>query len=110
MTLNVCGINRRLQYPDFLELVNKFNILCFVETKTDDVDEIEIPGFTVKMKNRFKFRKIKSGGIILAVRNNLTNYIFEIESESKYVFWFKADKRLFRLNQDIVFGIVYIPP
>jgi exonuclease III len=50
---NVCGLKRRIQYPEFLELVNDYDILCFVETKTDDVDEIDLPGFIIKMKNRF---------------------------------------------------------
>ena len=35
----------RVQYPEFLELVNDYDILCFVETKTDDVDEIDLHGF-----------------------------------------------------------------
>ena len=45
LTINVCGLKRRIQYPEFLELVNDYDILCFVETKTDDVDEIDLPGF-----------------------------------------------------------------
>ena len=36
------------KYPEFLELVNDYDILCFVETKTGDVDEIDLPGFIIK--------------------------------------------------------------
>lgn len=62
LTINICGLKRRIQYPEFLELVNDYDILCFVETKTDDVDEIDLPGFIIKMINRFQFRRVKSGG------------------------------------------------
>jgi hypothetical protein len=40
-------------------MINDFNILCLVETKTDDYDIINIPGYTVKMKNR-KFMSFKN--------------------------------------------------
>jgi hypothetical protein len=40
-------------------------MLCFVETKIDDLEEIEFPGFIIKMKNRFKLSRVKSGRIIL---------------------------------------------
>ena len=49
LSLNVGGLIRRSQYPDFIELMNKYEILCFVETKTDDADKINIPGFDVIM-------------------------------------------------------------
>ncbi|CAG2216217.1 unnamed protein product [Mytilus edulis] len=101
---------RRIQYPEFIELIQNYDILCFVETKTDDVDEINIPGYTVKMKNRCKFANVKSGGIILAYKSNLSEHIHPIETDSKYIFWFKIDKKMFHLCQDIIFGIVYIPP
>ena len=53
-------------------------IFCvFVETKTDDVDEIDLPGFIIKMKNRFQFRRVKSGGIIVGFRKSL-GIIFQL--------------------------------
>jgi hypothetical protein len=33
-----------------------------------------------------------------------------VESESKYILWFKCSKSLFHLPQDVLFGIVYAPP
>ena len=69
LSLNVCGLIRRSQYPDFIELINKYEILCFVETKTDDADEINLPAFDVIMKNTFKINRTKSGGIVLALKN-----------------------------------------
>jgi hypothetical protein len=52
---------RRSQYPDVIELINKYEILCFVETKTDDADEINLPAFDVIMKNTFKINRTNLG-------------------------------------------------
>jgi hypothetical protein len=76
ITINVCGLIRRIQYPECFELVNDYDIFCFVETKTDDVDEIDLPGFIIKMKNRFQLRsRVKSGGIIVRFRKSLGDNI-----------------------------------
>jgi hypothetical protein len=52
-----------------MEIINDFDILCLVETKTDDCDIINIPGYTVKMKHRKFMSFKKSRGIILAYKN-----------------------------------------
>jgi hypothetical protein len=40
----------KFNYPEFIEMINDFDILCLVETTTDVCDNINIPGYTVKMK------------------------------------------------------------
>jgi glutamine cyclotransferase len=40
----------------------------------------------------------------------LGDFIHPLESDSKYVLRLKVDKQLFRMRQDVIFGIVYIPP
>ena len=108
--MNVCGLRKKLNYPEFLNFVCNYDILCFTETKTDNTDVIDIPGYIVLMKNRFDVAKVKSGGLILAVKENLIEYIDIITSDCKFVFWFKLSKKVVNLNSDILFGIVYIPP
>ena len=61
------------------------------------------------MKNRQKIGR-KSGGIILGYKDPLENYIEPLETESSYIIWFKVSSKLFNLNDDLIFGIVYIPP
>ena len=51
LCLNCCGIKSRLQYPEFQNMIRNHDILCFVETKTDDLDVINFPGFKFIMKN-----------------------------------------------------------
>ena len=36
--LNVCGLRRRSNFPEFLEIVQRFDLLCFSETKIDGTD------------------------------------------------------------------------
>jgi hypothetical protein len=47
-----------------MELIEGYDILCFVETKTDDADEINLPGFILHMNNRFTLKRVNSGGYI----------------------------------------------
>ena len=43
--LNVCGIISKLKFPDIEENCANYDILCFFESKIDDLDEIEFSGF-----------------------------------------------------------------
>lgn len=67
-------------------------ILCFQETKTDDLDEIYIEGFEIIMKNRIKYGRVNSGGIKLAFRRNLSEFITDHATGSKTVLWFEISK------------------
>lgn len=72
-TLNVCGIRSKIETPDFIESCKKYDVLCFSETKTDDIDTPEMMekfkamGFQMFVRNRHKFTNRWSGGLIIAV-------------------------------------------
>jgi hypothetical protein len=63
--VNCCSLVNKLHYPEFENLIEKHNIVCFVETKTDDMNEIKLPGYKFHMKNRKTNSRVKSGGIII---------------------------------------------
>lgn len=105
---NVCGFRKKLQYFDFVIFVCKYDILCLIEMKIDNIDVINILGFVVYMKNRFDIVKVKFGGIILVIRENLVKYIEVLIFECEYVFWFKLFRNLFNSFLDILFGIIYV--
>jgi hypothetical protein len=44
LALNCCGLKNKLQYPEFQELLSANDIICLVESKTDDTYEIMLPG------------------------------------------------------------------
>lgn len=79
------------------------------ESKTDDIDSINFPGYTFKMKNHKKISRRRSGGIIVGFKDSLTSCIEVIETECKYVLWFKCGEKLLTNVTDTYFGIVYIP-
>ena len=110
ISLNVCGVMSRLQYPDFIDFLMTYDIICLTETKTNHLDSPKLPGYVFEMKNRKNVRKKKSGGIILGFKEELKEYIDIIQTNSDYVLWFKVNKCLMGTNDDVIFGIVYIPP
>lgn len=79
------------------------------ETKTDSLDEIDIPGYKVHLKHRKTISKVNSDGFGLIYKEKYDQFINLIDSDSKLVQWFSISKRLTRKN-DILCGIVYIPP
>jgi hypothetical protein len=85
-------------------------VSSLVESKTDDTDEILLPGYIFKMKNRKTFACRKSDGIVLGYREKFEGDIEVIETENKFVLWCKISSKLMKLNSDLLLGIVYIPP
>jgi hypothetical protein len=81
-----------------------------VETKTDDIDIITLPGYKFVMKNSKKITKNRSGGIMVGFKDNLAKHIDIVNTDSKYVMWFKCSEQLFKTDQPVFFGVVYIPP
>lgn len=42
LSLNVCGVKNKLNYDEFVNLINKHDIVGLTETQTDDTDKIQI--------------------------------------------------------------------
>jgi hypothetical protein len=56
-------------------MIRKYDIICLVETKTDDIDIVKLEGYEIHMKNRKIVAKNRSGGIILGCRQEINNLI-----------------------------------
>lgn len=109
-TLNVCGLKRRSVYPEFYELVRKYDIFCTVETKLDKHDIVYLPGYQfISMPRKQKYIR-KSGGIGFFVKDEIYDYISHVESSSDYITWLKIKKSFTSTDQDIMIGIIYVPP
>ncbi|CAC5414121.1 unnamed protein product [Mytilus coruscus] len=46
LSLNVCGILAKLKAPELEELCSNYDIVCFCETKLDELDVVEIDHFS----------------------------------------------------------------
>ena len=109
MSLNVCGLRNRLEYIEFLDLINAHDIIGFQETKTDYLDNLQIEGYTLYLKHRIGARR-RSGGIGIAIRNKYVQFVTRVDDMCNYILWIRISKSLFKLDQDWYLGIVYIPP
>ena len=110
VTLNVCGLMRKLLFPDFIEFINKYDIVCISETKLDDIDviNVKLDGYTFFAKNRISRRK--SGGVGIFVRTNLIKkkLLSIIETDLHNMIIFKLHHDLCGL--DIIGCAIYVEP
>ena len=81
-----------------------------LRTKLDkfDVFDFDNNDFISKFRRQSTLRK--SGGIGDFIKHDFAPYLKVINSVCEYVLWFKLSKSLFRFDEDVLFGAVYIPP
>lgn len=54
--------------------------------------------------------RVRSGGIIVAIKDNIAKHINVIDTDCKFIMWLKISKVLFNVDKDVICGVVYIPP
>ena len=108
--INVCGLVSKLECPEFISEILKYDIICVEETKTDETNELSIPGFKHYVKHRQDLSRIKSGGIALYIKDDLSEHVHIIESRCKYVLWCKFDIFVNNVKDTLLLGVIYIPP
>ena len=109
-SLNVCGFKRKIKVPEFCSLIENFDIFCVNETKLDPIDIINVEGYNFLSQCRKQTYRRKSGGLGVFVKQSLGPYVLLVESDSDYIMWFKLERSLFKTDEDIHFGAVYVPP
>ena len=115
LSLNVCGLVSKLKCPEFVSLINEYDLVGIQETKTDDVDShIDIPGYDIYFHNRDNISRYRSGGIALIVKKKFVPFItVDKQNTSKLVLLFTVSKHIFgpkTKSEDLFCGVVYIPP
>ena len=98
-SLNVCGLRRRILYPDFGELISHYDIFSVSETKLGDLDLIILPGYSFISRVRKQSYLRKTRGIGVFVRNCLFKHVPLVESDSDYILWFKLNKYVFKTEK-----------
>ncbi|MCG8046717.1 MAG: reverse transcriptase domain-containing protein [Candidatus Thiodiazotropha endolucinida] len=110
LSLNVCGLKSKLNCPEFVTLLNDYDIIAVQESKLDDVDRVNIDGYQVFSLNRKALARYRSGGITLIYKNELMPHIKVLNSDSKLILWFTISSQISKSGESILCGIVYIPP
>ena len=108
--MNTCGLKSKLLCPDFVSFISKYDIIGIQESKLDDADKIQIPGFNVFSNNRKALSRYRSGGITLLVKHQWLPFLTVHSFDSKLVLWFTISKEIMPNNEDLHCGIIYIPP
>lgn len=83
----MCGLKRRLHYPEFQSLISNYDVFCVQETKLDNTDVISLNNYTFLSQIRKQKFMRRSGGIGVSIKNELLPFVRIKESESDYIFW-----------------------
>lgn len=108
-SLNVCGLKRRLEYPDFTKYFENYDILCFMETMLDDSDIISLPGFSTISQPRKQKHLRKSGGLAVLIKDKFAEFCKHIDTTSDYILWLSLNKSLTNTEENVIIGVIYVP-
>jgi len=68
-SLNVCCLISKLMNPDFRTFIESYDILIFQESKTDELDVLELPNNYMCFARHRRNAKTKSGGIVIVLKD-----------------------------------------
>ena len=115
LSLNVCGLRTKLNYPVFIENITRYKIVLLQESKANVIDSNRIElvcknnDFTCFIKNR-ELCKRKSGGLVTLIANDIIDKVKEVTIENDVMQGFCISKSLFGTKKDMFLVNVYIPP
>ena len=96
--------------------MSNYQLVCLTETFCisddfeDPVNDLKsIPGYKLIHKPRKNCIR-PSGGICLAVNQNISKCVSYIPSDSDYLLWCKIDKCIIDTDEDIYLACAYVPP
>lgn len=100
----------KLEDPDFIETIRGDDLIALSETHYGLNKELRLAGYVIKKKARPKSKKAKkfSGGVALAIRENLAGAIEILSSKSDNIMWVRIKCQ--NSDKDFMLGIVYISP
>ena len=110
LSINVCGLKKKLNTPEFVNLINSYDIVGIQETRLDDADNITIPGYTIVCQNRQNLSRYRSGGTAVIIRDTILPHVKFGKSDSKLIQFFTLQNTRTIMQDNIHFGLIYIPP
>jgi hypothetical protein len=110
--LNQNSISPKVEASEFIELLNKHDVIGLAETHCDDNDYIQVEGFCTFKLCRPRSKKINRnfGGIAVLYRKEIEKGVTFLEHKNNDYVWIKMCKRFFGLEEDIFCCFAYIPP
>ena len=112
---NINGLGKeKFEDEEFVNIVNKCDILCLTETWRDDGKEHLPPkGYKGKYHNR-KGKNIRakrnSGGNLVLYKKEMHDHIKVTNDKDENILSVKLSKEYAGLNRDLILGTVYLSP
>lgn len=50
LSMNGCGFTSMKRFPELYDVLSEIDFACLLKTKLDDLDEVDLAGFTCFMK------------------------------------------------------------
>ena len=73
--INVNGLFRKAQYPEFIEFIESYDIIGITESNMNEHDELNLDNFSM-LKTKSRQSSVKtSGGITVLVKNKIKDYV-----------------------------------
>ena len=111
MIWNIHGLANKLDSKEFVEYINKYDIVVFLETMKRDPFEPVIRNFEfVHFQRKYQHPRARrpAGGMGIMIRTTLTNTnTVTIVKKSDFSVWLKIKQQG---DLDLYIGAVYIPP
>ena len=103
-------MKKRLHYPEFIELINSYDILCISETHLDPFDIVDVPDFVFFSLPRSQKYLRKSGGKGIYVRSSLFKFVKILSFITDYFLCLSIDKSVIHCPENLIICAIYIPP
>ena len=110
LSFNVEGLDSMLLDPNFLDMINKYDICILTETMRKDDSKLNLNGFWDFSLVRPKEKKAGrfSGGITILVKSPLRKGI-KIAHSSEGIVWLRLFQNMFMMKNDLFIKLGLIP-
>ena len=99
------GLRQKLKDPEFVNIVNNYDIICLLECWVSENDQIELEGYEQHIFPRSKGR---GGGIAIFYKSNLSHRVSIVENILNTIVWIKITGS--DLSKPIFIAVCYLPP
>lgn len=106
----MCGLRSKLIDPEFTNVISEYDIVTLLETKTDNNDVITVPGFVCYLNNRTTTSRVRSGGVGVLIKDELSPFVTVCDIKTDLLLWLKVQQSITCDSDDIYIGVIYNPP
>ena len=113
LNFNVNGLMSKLESPDCVKYINRFDFVCLTETFIEK--DLKSPLLAHYVIFSAKAKKLSrqgrySGGVVVLAKKKYAHLVSRVECNMDNIVILKINKSLFNLDLDLLWICTYIPP